>query len=475
MTSAYILIAAILVLGGLIAALGDRLGTKVGKARLRLFKLRPRQTAMIVTILTGTIISASTLGILFALSESLRKGIFELDDILKEMRTVKKELDETTKEKEQVKNELANVTSQQKKAQQQLAETNQNYQQAQAQLKTISQQANQLKTELNNLLQEREKQLQQLDDLKQESQQLQQKLTEKEVILQEKERILVDKQTRLNQLERQQEVLQEKIIAQDQKISSLDRAIANKDVNLQMRTEQLNQLENQIKYLEKEVAILEQYYQNYQELREKRIAIFRGQVLASATVRIVDPDATVSAIDSVLRQANRNAIEATLLDEDNQEERVVKITKAQVEQLAKQIQDGQDYVVRILSAGNYVQGEKEVRVFADLAVNQKVFSAGEEIATVSIDTNKIDVTAIQQQIDWLLAASKFRAGRAGILGELEVGDGQISTLINFVEDIVKVEEPIDEIRAVVAETTYTAGPLKLNLVAIRDGKVIFKM
>ena len=42
MTSAYVLIFAVLILGGLIAALGDRIGTKVGKARLRLFNLRPQ-------------------------------------------------------------------------------------------------------------------------------------------------------------------------------------------------------------------------------------------------------------------------------------------------------------------------------------------------------------------------------------------------------------------------------------------------
>lgn len=49
MTSAYILVLSVLVLGGIIAALGDHLGSKVGKARLRLFKLRPRQTAVLLT------------------------------------------------------------------------------------------------------------------------------------------------------------------------------------------------------------------------------------------------------------------------------------------------------------------------------------------------------------------------------------------------------------------------------------------
>ncbi|HEY9836231.1 MAG TPA: DUF3084 domain-containing protein, partial [Vampirovibrionales bacterium] len=86
MTSAYVLILAVLVLGGLLATLGDRLGTKVGKARLSLFGLRPRQTATVVTIVTGLMIAASTLSILFATSKSLRVGVFQLDEKLKELR-----------------------------------------------------------------------------------------------------------------------------------------------------------------------------------------------------------------------------------------------------------------------------------------------------------------------------------------------------------------------------------------------------
>ncbi len=99
MTSAYILIIAILLLGGLIAALGDRIGSKVGKARLRLFKLRPKQTAVVITITTGILISSSTLLILFTLSESLRQGIFELDEILRKRREITAQLRTVEKEK----------------------------------------------------------------------------------------------------------------------------------------------------------------------------------------------------------------------------------------------------------------------------------------------------------------------------------------------------------------------------------------
>ena len=74
MVSGYVLIGVILFLGGIIAVSGDRIGSKVGKARLSLFKLRPRQTATLVTVAAGTLLSASVLTVLLASSEQLRTG-----------------------------------------------------------------------------------------------------------------------------------------------------------------------------------------------------------------------------------------------------------------------------------------------------------------------------------------------------------------------------------------------------------------
>lgn len=199
----------------------------------------------------------------------------------------------------------------------------------------------------------------------------------------------------------------------------------------------------------------------------------KGQVLSSAVVRIVDPNAAKSAIDSLLRQANTNAVKATQFNRTKSKRRVVSITKSQVEQLESQIKDGQDYVIRIISAGNYVQGEQEIRVFADLALNKQIFQSGEEIATVSIDSQNINRQEVQEKLNWLLAVSKFRAQRAGTLGEIEIGDNKVENIVDFIDQVTRTTEPVGEIKAVVSENTYTAGPLKLDFVVMRDGKVIF--
>ena len=79
--SGWLLILALLLLGGVLSTLGDRLGSKVGKARLSLLGMRPRRTAVLITVLTGSLISGISLGLMLLVSDRLRTGLFELDQI----------------------------------------------------------------------------------------------------------------------------------------------------------------------------------------------------------------------------------------------------------------------------------------------------------------------------------------------------------------------------------------------------------
>ncbi|XHU96584.1 MAG: DUF3084 domain-containing protein [cyanobacterium endosymbiont of Rhopalodia gibba] len=483
MTSAYILIAAILILGGLIAALGDRLGTKVGKARLRLWNLRPKDTAIVVTVLTGTLIAGSTLGILFTFSKSLREGLFRLDEILEQLRTAQADLEKVSREKQDVAQEFRTAQELQNLAQRRLKSINENFEDAKAQLKSVSDQATKLKKDIQTLLKERKELLESKTRLDKQITQLheqvrardeelkkgQEKIAVQNRILQQRQTHLQELETRLQSLEKQQNQLQTEIEQRDSRIAELDKAINQKDFALKNRESQLNKLESHLKTA---VQVLEQYYQTYQELRERQIAIVRGQVLALGAVRIVSPNAVLQVVDELLRRANESAIEAVGSNDVKPSERVVKITKAQVQQLTQQLKEDQNFVVRIISAGNYVEGEKEVRVFADIVVNQKIFNQEETIARVSIDTSDITEENIQQRIDILLAATQFRARRAGVVGNIQVEDGRLKTIVNFIEEISTREEGLDEIKAIAAEETYTIGPLKIRLIGTKDGEIL---
>lgn len=515
MTSTYILIVAILVLGGVLATLGDRIGTKVGKARLSLFNLRPRNTATVVTIITGSLISTLTLGILLATSGTLRKGLFELETIQRKFRSAKAEVDKLNTQKSQIEKELAKTKAEQADVQQRLNLTNQNFQQTREQLKQISQQRATLRSEIKSLLSERQELLQQRNQLTermiqlkalvgqrdqevankdqtinqrnqeiaQKNQTIEQRNQEIDRTINERNKELAKKDQTIN--ERNQEVVkQDQVIAErESRLKELEQqlkeAIAQREIRLKelektltQRESQLAEGEKQLAYLQQQVESLEQYYQDYQSLRQGNVALVRGRVLAFGVVRIVDPSSATQAVEQLLREANRTAMEITH-NNSNSREPLVQIPKSQVEQLINQIKDGKDYVVRILSAGNYVEGEKRVQVFADAALNQVVFQSGDILATISTDSSTMTSEEIRQRLDQLLAAAQFRARRAGILGMIQVGDGRITTIIRFIEQMEKYGQSVD-VRVVAQETTSTSGPLKIQLIAIQKGQVVFK-
>ncbi len=76
-----VLITVLVITGGAIAFIGDRLGTKVGKKKLSIFGLRPRHTSIIVTIITGILITTLTFGIMAAVSKDVRTALFGMEKL----------------------------------------------------------------------------------------------------------------------------------------------------------------------------------------------------------------------------------------------------------------------------------------------------------------------------------------------------------------------------------------------------------
>ena len=90
--TAWLKILLLLILGGILSTLGDRLGTKVGKARLSIFKLRPKSTAVLITVFTGSIISAISFATMVVFDRDLRVGLFQLEGIREKIIESEKEL-----------------------------------------------------------------------------------------------------------------------------------------------------------------------------------------------------------------------------------------------------------------------------------------------------------------------------------------------------------------------------------------------
>ena len=104
--SGWLLIIFLLLLGGLISTFGDLLGTKIGKARFSILKLRPKRTATLITIITGSLISASSLSLMILVNRQLRVGLFRLGDLQKKLQDSRQVLVPLKKEREQLEKKI---------------------------------------------------------------------------------------------------------------------------------------------------------------------------------------------------------------------------------------------------------------------------------------------------------------------------------------------------------------------------------
>ena len=117
------LIVVLVLTGGVIAFIGDRLGSKVGKKKLSLFGLRPRHTSILVTIITGILITTVTFGILAIASKDVRTALFGMNKLKAELNEKQSMLEEASGALVNVKNDLNTTKEEYAKSKKNLEET----------------------------------------------------------------------------------------------------------------------------------------------------------------------------------------------------------------------------------------------------------------------------------------------------------------------------------------------------------------
>jgi len=146
--SGIVLIIVLAITGGAIAFIGDRLGLKVGKRRLSLFGLRPRYTSMLIAVITGMIITVTTIGLLSAISVEVRTALFGLEELKTTLANQKSELEikendllklselinQTTAELEHIDEQRLSALNELNETDSKLKKVNQDYEQVNQQL-----------------------------------------------------------------------------------------------------------------------------------------------------------------------------------------------------------------------------------------------------------------------------------------------------------------------------------------------------
>jgi uncharacterized protein (DUF3084 family) len=456
MVSGYVLILAVLMLGGVIATLGDRIGMRVGKARLSLFNLRPRQTATLVSIATGSVISASTLAILFGVSSQLRTGVFELGRIQADLTSAETQLAEALAEQERVRDDLASTATERQRALARLREINQSLDQAVDQQERTQAQLQRTQAQLVAVSEQAETLRQSTDALR----------TERDRLLQ------------------QQAAIQDQIATRDRAIATLDQTIADLDQTINDRDQAIAEREQRLADLELQQGVLEQQVSElrnqYQGLFRGNIALSRNQELVSGVVQVDNREQAQTVINQFLYEANRRAIQS-ITPGTPPDQQVRLIGNREVDLLVDRLSDGEEYVLRLLSAANYVTGEPCVvrrqepciQVFIDLTANRQIYEQGERLATVSLDTVPLSDRELVERLNLLLVSTQFRARQEGVVDDtLQVADNRTETMLQFLA-AVKQEGQVLDLQAIAATDIYAAGPLGINLVAVRQGQILF--
>ncbi|MEA5091245.1 hypothetical protein SDC9_22557 [bioreactor metagenome] len=162
------LILILVIMGGAIAFLGDKLGSKIGKKRLTIFGLRPHYTSILMTIITGVVVAAATMGILMVSSTSVRTALFGMEKIKTEIVTLNKDKIDISRELEEQKVKVTDLdkqikqssvdlvvaTRQKEEAQSKVAELESSYQVAQEKLSQAQSQMDKLQASRDKLKEE---------------------------------------------------------------------------------------------------------------------------------------------------------------------------------------------------------------------------------------------------------------------------------------------------------------------------------
>ena len=141
MTGGITLILVLALMGGLIAYLGDKLGSKIGKKRLRLFGLRPHDTSVVMTILSGILVAALTITVLTISSKEVRTALFGMKKMRAEIASLTTARDQANQELsaqnakiQELDQKITEATAAADQARQQEAAAKVQMQQAQAQM-----------------------------------------------------------------------------------------------------------------------------------------------------------------------------------------------------------------------------------------------------------------------------------------------------------------------------------------------------
>ena len=153
------------IVGGFIAYLADKMGSKIGKKKMSIFGLRPKHTSILLTVTSGTIIAVLTIGVMAVSSQSARTALFGMDKLQRELKLLNAEkegaimaldaakgrVEEQNKKISELDAKMQDSMRENDAMEAKLAEVNSMYSKAQEELTALTESKEQLTSEITEL------------------------------------------------------------------------------------------------------------------------------------------------------------------------------------------------------------------------------------------------------------------------------------------------------------------------------------
>ena len=416
------LIVVMIVTGGAIAFIGDKIGTKVGKKRLSIFGLRPRHTSMIVTVVTGGLITALSIGFMALISQNVRTALFGMDELRQTMNSTLAELDAATE----------NLF----KAQEEFERANTNLKESKLEIASLKTEQEELRAESDRLKEGNE----QLESVNAELTALNENLSGANAKLEADNKKLGDFNVTLT-------ADNKKLTSANAQLSDDNDKLASDNDKLTADNTELEERNNRLR--EGIIAI-----------REGDITLRAGEVLASGVVKGGRNVEEIAAdINALAEQATRSIVERFNGDEDTS----VWIYQPELQRVTDELaKDGREFVLRITAAGNMVRGEP-VRSRLEVHPNELIFRKGEQVFSKNYTINAETQPEMILR-DFLTEINRIAVAKGVLADPLtgNVGSMEGTQLYEIVDALLAAKGKI-KLTATARDKTTSQGPLRLNI------------
>lgn len=443
MIAGFLLILAVLVVGGAIAYGGDHVATKIGRKKLSLFNLRPKDTAKLVAVFTGVMAAAASMALVTLFSERVRVVLFEYD-------TIQARLNSASKQKEAAEKEL-------QAAQVQRAEVHEKLQAALTERRQTETRLTRLRGLLSQVL------VQQAQN----------------------ERKLAESQRLLTSLEGQKQVLRRDALALLQETQALRQERRVLEARLTRYRSDIAQLDRQKRQLQIANIRLNNIANDLEtkniSLRSGDVVYRIGEIVGKAKIPGSRGMAETQQIfNAFLSQLDQKAISDGARPVAGTRCRyAVCITEKEARALVQKLTAPGEHVLQLRAVDSSLKDEP-VWVAGDVRPNKVLFQEGQIVATSEIDGSVLgEDDKLRASLTQLFSDARSQALKLGISlspgSDKGVGEFSRVDLEQMISELKK-QPSLGSItlQAVAKKDVDTYGPLKLTLIAVQNGRIISK-